>query len=195
VRRPAAFLDRDGTIIEDSGFIGEPGRVRMLPNVADALKLLAQHGFATVVVTNQSGVARGYFDDDAVRVVNGEVARRLAEDGVALDAWYHCPHLDEGCDCRKPAPGMILRAVADHDLDLARSAMVGDRGSDIALAHGVGIPGVLVPGPAAYVGPEPDARAATLLEAAEWIVARSVTGALRSFDKLRTGRAQGDSGG
>ncbi len=173
--RPAAFLDRDGTIIEDGGFIGEPSRVRILPTVVDALRLFAERGFATVVVSNQSGVARGYFDDDAVRAVNAHVAALLANDGVALDAWYHCPHYGEPCACRKPSPGMIRRAAAEHRLDVARSVVVGDRGSDIALAHRVGIPGVLVPGPDAYAGPEPDFRAATLLEAAEWIVARAGT--------------------
>jgi D-glycero-D-manno-heptose 1,7-bisphosphate phosphatase len=172
VKRPAAFLDRDGTIIEDKGFLGDPAGVRVLPTVVDALRLLAAHGYAAVVVSNQSGVARGYFDAATVDVVNGEVARVLAGDGVALDGWYHCPHYDDGCDCRKPAPGMIVRAAADHDLDVGRSAVVGDRGSDIALAHALGIPGVLVPGPEDYEGPEPDYRARTLLEAAEWIVRR-----------------------
>jgi D-glycero-D-manno-heptose 1,7-bisphosphate phosphatase len=170
VSRPAAFLDRDGTIIEDTGFIGDPAQVRVLPTVVDALRVLAEHGYASVVVSNQSGVARGYFDDDAVRAVNAEIARRLARDGVALDAWYHCPHYGDPCECRKPEPGMIRRAAAQHDLDVARSAVVGDRGSDIALAHGLGIPGVLLPGPEAYDGPEPEFRARTLLEAARWIV-------------------------
>ncbi|GAC1579640.1 MAG: D-glycero-beta-D-manno-heptose 1,7-bisphosphate 7-phosphatase [Candidatus Elarobacter sp.] len=170
--RPAAFLDRDGTIIEDTGFVRDPDAIRVLPTVVEALRLLAEHGYATVVVTNQSGVARGYFDESAVHAVNDALARALAGDGVALDAWYHCPHYGEDCDCRKPAPGMIVRAAADHDIDLTRSAVVGDRGSDIELAHGVGIPGVLVPGPQAYRGPEPDFRAQTLLEAAQWIVHR-----------------------
>jgi len=173
VKRPAVFLDRDGTIIEDSGFIGDPARVRILPTVADALRLLAGHGFATVVVSNQSGVARDYFDEDAVRAVNAHLAALLAGEGVSIDDWYHCPHYGVECACRKPAPGMILRAAEEHGLDVARSAVVGDRGSDIELARAVGIPGVLVPGPEAYAGPEPAFRARTLLEAAQWIVARA----------------------
>jgi D-glycero-D-manno-heptose 1,7-bisphosphate phosphatase len=177
VKRAAVFLDRDGTLIEDSGFIGDPARVRVLPTVVDALRLLASRGFATVVVSNQSGVARGYFDDAAVHAVNAHVAQLLANDGVALDAWYHCPHYGEPCACRKPSPGMIVRAAEEHGLVVARSAVVGDRGSDIALAHGLGIPGILVPGPEAYAGPEPEYRAATLLEAAEWIVAHAGTAA------------------
>ncbi len=171
------FLDRDGTLIEDSGFIGDPERVRILPTVVEALRLLGERGFAAIVVSNQSGVARGYFDDGAVRAVNARVAQLLANDGVALDAWYHCPHYGEPCECRKPSPGMIRRAAEDHALDVARSTVVGDRGSDIALAHGLGIPGVLVPGPEPYAGPEPDYRAATLLEAARWIVTRAERGA------------------
>jgi D-glycero-D-manno-heptose 1,7-bisphosphate phosphatase len=189
--RPAAFLDRDGTIIEDKGFLGDPAGVEILPTVVEALRLLSRSGFATVVVSNQSGVARGYFDDAAVRAVNGEIVRRLANDGVAIDAWYWCSHYDAGCECRKPAPGMIRRAASEHGLVVAGGAMVGDRGSDIALAHAVGIPGVLVPGPERYAGPDPDYRAATLLEAARWIVARP---ALRQAQGDTVG-AQGDGVG
>ena len=86
IARRAAFLDRDGTIIEDKGFLNDPQGVEILPTVIAALRLLRDRGFATVVVSNQSGVARGYFDDDAVRAVNGEIARQLANDGVAIDA-------------------------------------------------------------------------------------------------------------
>jgi len=170
--RPAVFLDRDGTIIEDKGFLGDPQGVVILPTVVDALRLLRDHGYATVVISNQSGVARGYFGDADVRAVNAEIARRLAADGVALDGWYWCAHADEGCDCRKPAPGLVQRAAAEHDLDITSGAVVGDRGSDVALGVAIGVPGILVPGPYPYSGPEPDLRAQTLLEAAAWIVAR-----------------------
>ena len=168
--RPAVFLDRDGTIIEERGFLDDPNGVEILPTVVDALRLLRARGFATVVVSNQSGVARGYFSDDVVRAVNEEIARRLAGDGVAIDGWYWCSHYDEDCTCRKPAPGMIRRAVDEHGLTLAGGAVVGDRGSDIALGHAVGVPGILLPGPYPYEGPKPDFRARTLLEAAEWIL-------------------------
>lgn len=173
-RRPAVFLDRDGTIIEDKGFLADPRGVRILPTVVDALRLLAAHGYATIVVSNQSGVARGYFDDDAVRAVNAEIARQLRDDGVAIDGWYWCSHYDQGCACRKPAPGLVQRAVEEHALDLsaARCAVVGDRGSDVELGHAVRIAGILVAGPLPYRGPEPDLRAQTLLEAAQWIVRR-----------------------
>jgi D-glycero-D-manno-heptose 1,7-bisphosphate phosphatase len=178
-RRPAVFFDRDGTLIEDKGFLADPQGVRILPTVVDALRLLRARDFALIVVSNQSGVARGYFDDTTVRSVNEEIARRLGGDGVTIDGWYWCSHYEQDCACRKPAPGLIERAAAEHHLDIAsgRGAVIGDRGSDVALAHAVGLPGILVPGPYAYEGPEPDLRARTLLEAAEWIVrgsARSV---------------------
>ena len=171
-RRPAVFLDRDGTLIEDKGFLGDPNGVVILPTVADALRLLHEHGYATVVISNQSGVARGYFTDAEVRAVNGEIARQLAVEGVALDGWYWCAHAENGCACRKPAPGLVERAAAEHDLDIAGGAVVGDRGSDVALGVGLGVPAILVPGPYPYSGPEPALRAQTLLEAAAWIVAR-----------------------
>jgi histidinol-phosphate phosphatase family protein len=170
--RPAVFLDRDGTLIEDTGFLGDPNGVRVLPTVVDALRLLAARGYATVVVSNQSGIARGILDHAMVERVNAEIVRRLGADGVALDAFYWCPHYDQGCDCRKPEPGLVERAVREHGLTLDRGAMVGDRGSDVELGHRVGIPGILLPGPHPYAGPEPDYRAATLLAAAEWIVRR-----------------------
>ncbi len=172
VQRPAVFLDRDGTLIEDKGFLGDPAGVEILPTVVDALKLLASHDYATIVISNQSGIARGLLDDEQVRTVNAEIGRQLAGDGLAIDGWYWCPHYDDGCDCRKPAPALLHQAVREHDLTLAGSAMIGDRGSDVELGQRVGIAGIAVPGPHAYVGPEPDLRALTLLEAAEWIVAR-----------------------
>ena len=170
--RPAVFLDRDGTIIEERGFLDDPSGVVVLPRVAGALRLLRERGYAAIVVSNQSGVARGYFGEDAVRAVNAEIALRLANDGVAIDGWYWCPHYDEDCVCRKPSPGMIRQAVAEHGLTLDGGAVVGDRGSDVALGHAVGIPGVLLPGPYPYDGPEPDFRARDVMEAVEWIVAR-----------------------
>jgi len=192
--RPAVFLDRDGTIIEDKGFLGDPSGVAILPTVTDALRLLGAQDFATIVLSNQSGVARGYFDDEAVRAVNDEIARQIADDGIAIDGWYWCSHFDQGCDCRKPAPGMVHRAVEEHDLTLDGSVMVGDRGSDVALGHAVGIPGILLPGVLPYDGPEPDYRAQTLLEAAEWIVARTLRQAQGAPRHVALRQAQGDKG-
>jgi histidinol-phosphate phosphatase family protein len=166
------FLDRDGTIIDDKGFLGDPDGVEILPTVVDALKLLARHNYATIVISNQSGIARGLLVDAQVRSVNAEIVRQLAGDGVAIDGWYWCPHYNDGCDCRKPEPALVHQAVREHELTLDGSAMIGDRGSDVELGQRVGIAGIAVPGPHPYAGPEPDLRAQTLLEAAEWIVRR-----------------------
>lgn len=172
MRRPAAFLDRDGVLIEDTGFIGDPEDVQILPDVPLALKKLADAGYARIVVSNQSGVARGYFSAVDVDRVNGSLAGMLAGDGARIDAFYVCPHFDEECDCRKPAPGLIHKAVAEHGLTLEGSAVIGDRGSDIALAHAVGIPGILVHSPRyPYNGPEPEARVGSLLDAVDWLLA------------------------
>jgi D-glycero-D-manno-heptose 1,7-bisphosphate phosphatase len=160
---PAAFLDRDGTLMEDSGFIGDPARVRVLDGVPEALVALARAGFERIVVTNQSGVARGMFGEADVENVNAALSRELASHGAALDAFYYCAHL-ERCDCRKPAPGMIRRAVAERGIDLERSVVFGDRGSDIALAAAVGIPGILVNELPAYDGPPPLHRARTFAD-------------------------------
>jgi len=149
--------------MEDSGFIGDPRRVRVLDGVAEALIALAAAGYERIVITNQSGVARGYFGSPDVEDVNRALADELAVRGATLNAVYFCAHLT-GCDCRKPLPGMALRAVAERDLDLARSVVFGDRGSDVALAANLGIPGILVNELPGYDGPPPLFRAPTLRE-------------------------------
>lgn len=168
--RPAVFLDRDGTLMHDAGFVGDPRDVVLLPTVVDGLRALAGAGFARIVVSNQSGVARGYFGEDAVARVHAELQAQLRAQGVDVDGFYVCPHYDEGCTCRKPAPGMIERALREHGLALERSAVVGDRDADIGLARCVGVPGVLMPTTYAYAGPEPDYRAASFADAARWVI-------------------------
>jgi histidinol-phosphate phosphatase family protein len=149
--------------MEDSGFIGDPRRVRVLDGVAEALISLAAAGFERIVITNQSGVARGFFGPPDVEDVNRALADELAVRGATLNGFYFCVHLS-GCDCRKPLPGMVRRAVAERDLDLARSVVFGDRGSDVALAANVGIPGILVNELPGYDGPPPLFRARSLRE-------------------------------
>jgi histidinol-phosphate phosphatase family protein len=149
--------------MEDSGFIGDPRRVRVLDGVAEALVALADAGFERIVVTNQSGVARGLFGEADVVNVNRALADELAVRGATLDAFYYCTHL-EACDCRKPLPGMVRKAVAERDIDLERSVVFGDRGSDIALAVAVGVPGILVNELPNYDGPPPLHRARTFAE-------------------------------
>ena len=149
--------------MEDSGFIGDPKRVRVLAGVAEALVELAEAGYERIVVTNQSGVARGLFGEPDVIDVHRALTDELAVRGATIDAYYFCSHLS-GCDCRKPLPGMVTLAVAERDIDLNGSVMFGDRGSDIALADNVGIPGILVNELPNYDGPPPFHRARTLRE-------------------------------
>jgi len=149
--------------MEDSGFIGDPRRVRVLDGVAEALIDLAAAGYERIVITNQSGVARGMFGAPDVEDVNRALADELAVRGATLNAFYFCTHLT-GCDCRKPLPGMVLRAVAERGLELAHSVVFGDRGSDVALAVNLGIPGILVNELPGYDGPPPLFRARSLRE-------------------------------
>jgi D-glycero-D-manno-heptose 1,7-bisphosphate phosphatase len=163
VKKPAAFLDRDGTLMEDSGYIGDSRRIFVLDGAPQALAALAAAGYERIVVTNQSGVARGMFGEPDVIEVNRALAAQLAKRGGAIDAFYYCAHLT-GCDCRKPALGMIRRAVEERDIDLPASVMFGDSSSDMLLAKNAGIPGILVNELPGYAGPPPLYRARTLRE-------------------------------
>lgn len=143
--RPAAFVDRDGTLIVEKNYLADPAGVELLPGAAEALAALKRAGYVLVMVTNQSGVARGYFDMEAVVRVHARLDALLAAEGVALDATYTCPHgPDDACDCRKPLPGMALAAARDHGLDLGRSLVFGDKAADLGLARAVGATAVLV---------------------------------------------------
>ena len=171
--RPAAFLDRDGTIIDDVGFIGKPEQIAILPGAPEALRLLEENGFARIVISNQSGIARRLLSEADVNAVNAALQVQLAACGASIDAFYYCPHLDAGCECRKPLPGLVRRAAHEHDLAIAASVMIGDRGADIGVAHALGIPGILIASERyPYSGPEPSARVASLLDAARWTTER-----------------------
>ena len=145
--RRAVFIDRDGTISEEVGYVNHPSRYRVFPYSAEAVRVLNEHGWLAVLVTNQAGVARGYFAEEMVGVVHGLLARELERGGARLDAVYYCPHhpsvgeppyrLD--CDCRKPRPGLVRRAARDLKVDLAQSWMVGDRYGDIEMARHAGL--------------------------------------------------------
>lgn len=184
--RQAVFLDRDGTINEDVGYISQPEDVAMIPRAAEAIKRLNQAGLAVIVVTNQSGLARGYFGEGEMHAVQAEVERRLAEHGAHLDGFYFCPHLPEGdveylaieCDCRKPSSGMLIKAAQEHGVDLAGSFMVGDRLSDVACGKAVGARSIMVAtgydaDDPAGVHETPDFQAADLAEAVDWILQQS----------------------
>jgi D-glycero-D-manno-heptose 1,7-bisphosphate phosphatase len=143
---PAVFLDRDGTLIEDRQYLRQADDVRLLPGAAESVRRLNLAGLPAVVVTNQSGIARGLLTEADYRETTARLDALLAESGARLSGHYHCPHLPEisgPCDCRKPGPLLYRRAAAELDLDLAKSWWVGDRVRDIAAA-GVSGHGILV---------------------------------------------------
>jgi len=150
VRRRAAFLDRDGTLIEDRHYIARVEDVALVPGAAAAVRRLNEAGIAVVVVTNQSGIARGLVTVAQYEGVRARLDELLAGEGARLDATYVCPHHPEltgPCDCRKPGPALYERAARDHGLDPARSAFVGDRWRDVEPALRFGGVGILVPSP------------------------------------------------
>jgi len=150
--QPVVFADRDGTLIEERGYLSDPDKVTPIAGAMDAAKRLIDVGFAVVVLSNQSGVARGKFGLADVERVNHRVREMFSEAGATLSGMYYCPHLPQahgspfggGCICRKPYPGMAHEAAAVLDLDLTRSYVVGDKLSDIGLANELAVPGVLV---------------------------------------------------
>ena len=148
--RPAAFLDRDGVLIEDVGYPHRPDQLRLMPGAARAVRRLNAAGFVCAIVTNQSGVARGMFDLEQMQTFNALLVETLARDGARIDAVYACPFHSEGTvqayihpdhPDRKPNPGMILRSVVEHGLDLDRSLMIGDQPSDMEAARRAGVLG------------------------------------------------------
>jgi D-glycero-D-manno-heptose 1,7-bisphosphate phosphatase len=150
--KPAVFLDRDGTMIEDVGYLDALSRVAFYPWTVDAIRALNHAGLPVVVVTNQSGIARGLFNDAFVGETHRHIDARLAAGGARVDAYYYCPHHQDGsvaayataCDCRKPGRGMIDQAARDLDLDPARSFVVGDKWIDVQLGRAVGAKALLV---------------------------------------------------
>jgi len=143
----AVFIDRDGTISEEVGYVNHPSRFRLLPHSAEAIRTLNQAGWLAVLVTNQAGVARGYFSENMIQEVHARLVSELEQEGARLDGIYYCAHhptvgeppyrLD--CECRKPRPGLIHRAATELDIDLAHSWMVGDRLGDVELARNAAI--------------------------------------------------------
>ena len=173
-RRKAVFLDRDGTLTHDVVHCRRPDDLRLLPGAADAVGLLNRAGYATVLVTNQSVVARGYVTGDALREIHRKMERDLAQADARIDAIYCCPHhASDGCSCRKPRPGLILEAARDLELDLPGSFMVGNRYHDVDAAVSAGCRPVLVADELIREQPGENAplyAAPTILDAARWIV-------------------------
>jgi D-glycero-D-manno-heptose 1,7-bisphosphate phosphatase len=186
--RKAVFLDRDGTLIEECGYLDRLDRLRVFPWTADALRLLRRAGFTTVVITNQSAIARGIIDETFLATVHREMDARLSPGGGVIDAYYFCPHLADApkeqyrlaCRCRKPGPGMIERACRDLQIDPARSFTIGDRWLDVRCGRAAGTGSVLVRSghgaDEAQTPPDdvrPDAILNNLMEAAGWILRNS----------------------
>lgn len=147
MKRPAVFIDRDGTISEEVGYVNHPSRFRLFPYSAEAIKLLNNSGWLAILITNQAGVARGYFSEDVIVSVHDRLRSDLEVEAANLDAVYYCAHHPTvgqppyrlECDCRKPKTGLIDRATKDFEIDLTASWMVGDRYSDIELARNAGL--------------------------------------------------------
>jgi D-glycero-D-manno-heptose 1,7-bisphosphate phosphatase len=148
----AVFLDRDGTIIEEVGYLDRPERVEFFPFTIDAVRVLNRAGLAVVMVSNQSGIARGFFSEAVADAVHARMAKMLAAGGARIDAYYYCPHHPDGtvdglaivCECRKPKRALVDRAAAEFGIDPQRSFVVGDRWLDVELARAVGAKGILV---------------------------------------------------
>lgn len=144
----AFFLDRDGTINVDTGYIGDPNKLELLPGAAEAIRMMNEAGYLVIVISNQSGVARGYFTVWDVERVNNSLNEMLKEKGAHIDAFYYCPHLADGvvkeyaveCDCRKPKLGLFKRAINDFDLEPKLCYACGDRQRDVDRIVELGVP-------------------------------------------------------
>jgi D-glycero-D-manno-heptose 1,7-bisphosphate phosphatase len=149
-RRPAAFLDRDGVLNIDHGYAYRPEQLEWVEGAAEAVRLLNEAGYYVLVVTNQSGVARGFYDEAAVKSLHAVMQDILSKDGARIDAFYYCPHHPNGsvkslavqCRCRKPGPGMLEQAASEWQIDIGASFLIGDRDHDMAAAAAFNIRGI-----------------------------------------------------
>ena len=180
---PAVFVDRDGTINVEKGYLDHPGNVALLPTSGQALRLLNRLSIPVVVITNQSALERGLMKLDGFESVNAAIWQALQASDAYYDALYYCPHTPDRtspCACRKPQPGLLLQAAFDLDLDLRQCFLVGDKRSDIEAGRACGCQSILVRtgyGENAYLDiaaweHQPDYMASTLLEASQWIASR-----------------------
>lgn len=174
------FADRDGTICFDRHYLADPAGLELIPTVAEGIKKLNDAGIPVIVITNQSGIGRGYFTEQQLGSIHQKMEDLLAEQGARVNDIFYCPHLpDSGCDCRKPRPGMLLQAQEEYGFDLKRSFVIGDRMLDVEMAHAVGAKAVLVPEPGNQYRVEkeiensletPDYATDTFTNAVEWIL-------------------------
>ncbi len=170
--RPAVFVDRDGTLIHEVDHLSDVGKLNIFPFTDKALDILREAGYLIVVVTNQSGIGRGYFSEPSMHEIHAEISSKLDE---KIDGFYFCPHRpDQGCQCRKPRLGMIETACSDHEIDLTRSWMIGDKRIDVETGQNAGVKTALVmtgygAGDLATLNKMPDIVADDLLDAARQI--------------------------
>lgn len=187
MKQRAIFLDRDGTLNEEVGYLTDPSQFRIYDFAVEAVRTLNEQGWPVFVITNQSGIARGLFDEAFLQQIHRQMLAALEAGGARIDAIYYCPHHPESeiveyrrsCECRKPGPGMLQQAAETFDLDLTECFVIGDRYSDVAAAHGVGGRGILllsghgtheVENNGGEWPRQPDHIAANLLRAVEWII-------------------------
>lgn len=186
VLKPAVFLDRDGTVILDAHYLSSPKEIEFLPGAIEGIKKLNEAGWRVIIISNQSGVARGIISEDILQTIDKTMHKLLLAQGAHLDGTYYCPHhpehgvypYKEDCDCRKPSPGMLKQAAREHQLDLSRSFMIGDKPSDIEAGENAGTKTILVltglgeeskkklRKPADFIAPD-------LLAAADWLLGQS----------------------
>ncbi len=180
--RIAVFMDRDGTITEEMGYLKDAKKLRLISYSGEAIRLLNKKRILTIVISNQSGVARGYFTEEAVKKIHSKLKRLLKKEGAHLDEIYYCPHhpkfgspqYKKNCNCRKPKPGMLLKAARRFNLDLKRCYVIGDKVDDIRLAQNVWVKGILVltgyGRRSKNKGINPDHTAEDLYHAVEWVL-------------------------
>ncbi len=193
MKRPAVFIDRDGTINEQMGYVNHISRFVLLPGTAEGIRLLNMHQYLAIIVSNQSGIARGYFPVELVDRVHAHMKDLLAKEGANIDGIFFCPHYPRGivseysveCDCRKPGTGLVQKACESFDIDMKHSYVIGDRCSDIELAERSNLQGIMVTtgyglGDIEYVLPhktfKPLHIAKDLLHAVRWIIEQGVKG-------------------
>ena len=175
--KSAVFLDRDDTIIRDVPYLNDPQAIQLLPGAAEAIRRLNEARIPAIMVTNQSGIARGFLTEEILSSIHDRLIRLLGNRGALIDAVYYCPHHPEGtvaafsmeCACRKPAPGMLLKAALDFGLDLKRSYLVGDKAIDIETITNVGGAGILIAPDGSTMGGAAHV-AADLPDAVQWIL-------------------------
>lgn len=181
----AVFLDRDGTIVEDVGYLNSPEQLQFIPGSIEAIKMLNEAGYKVVVITNQAGVARGLITENMLQTIDKTLHKWILNNGAHLDGVYYCPHHPEHgvypykqvCECRKPHPGLIKRAHRDLKIDLAQSYMVGDKASDIEAGKRAGTKTVFVntgrgPEEKPKLKEKPDHMSDNLRQAVNWILSK-----------------------